>query len=153
RKEEFQRRTPGPGLQAGEGARRDARDLRQLGEGGLALPPQCPQPRAHLAECSLKVLAHAPSLQYRRRSVPICSCGVHRAGGGDRTVIEKLEDRYDVVVVGGGAAGLSGALTLARSRRTVLVVDAGEPRNAPATGIHGLLGMEGIPPAEYLERG
>ncbi|MGN0119476.1 MAG: FAD-binding protein, partial [Streptomyces albidoflavus] len=39
---------------------------------------------------------------------------------------------YDVVVVGGGAAGLAGAVTLGRARRTVLVVDAGTPRNAPA---------------------
>lgn len=61
--------------------------------------------------------------------------------------------RFDVVVVGGGAAGLSGALTLARARRSVLVIDAAEPRNAPATGVHGLLGLEGIAPAELLERG
>lgn len=59
-------------------------------------------------------------------------------------------DRYDVVVVGGGAAGLSGALTLARARRTVLVLDAGEPRNAPAAGVHGYLGREGTPPAELM---
>ena len=52
-------------------------------------------------------------------------------------------DSYDVVVVGGGAAGLSGAVALARSRRTVLVVDAGEPRNAPADGVHNLLGGRG----------
>ncbi|MEV4560331.1 FAD-dependent oxidoreductase [Kitasatospora sp. NPDC049285] len=60
---------------------------------------------------------------------------------------------YDVLVVGGGPAGLSGALTLARARRTVLVVDSGQPRNAPAEGIHGLLGREGMPPAELLSRG
>ena len=46
---------------------------------------------------------------------------------------------YDVVVIGGGAAGLSGALTLARARRSVLTIDAGEPRNAPASGVHGFL--------------
>ncbi len=61
--------------------------------------------------------------------------------------------RYDVVVIGGGAAGLNGALMLARSRRSVLVIDAGEPRNAPAEGVHGLLGHDGIPPSELLERG
>jgi thioredoxin reductase len=59
----------------------------------------------------------------------------------------------DVVVIGGGAAGLNGALMLARSRRSVVVIDAGEPRNAPAEGIHGLLGREGMAPAELLRRG
>lgn len=59
----------------------------------------------------------------------------------------------DVVVVGGGAAGLSAALTLARARRTVTVVDAGQPRNAPAGGVHGLLALDGVKPAELLARG
>jgi thioredoxin reductase len=68
-------------------------------------------------------------------------------------VIDELKDRYDAVVVGGGAAGLNGAVILGRSRRSVLVIDAGEPRNAPAGGIHGLLGLEGIAPSDYLERG
>ena len=66
---------------------------------------------------------------------------------------DELRDGYDVVVVGGGSAGLNGALVLARARRTVLVVDAGQPRNAPAAGVHGLLGHEGVPPAELLTRG
>lgn len=61
--------------------------------------------------------------------------------------------QYDVIVVGGGAAGLNGALMLARSRRTVLVVDAGEPRNARAGSVHGLLGHDGVPPAELLATG
>jgi thioredoxin reductase len=68
-------------------------------------------------------------------------------------VSDQLNDGYDVVVVGGGAAGLNGALMLARSRRSVVVIDAGAPRNAPAAGVHGLLGREGTPPAELLERG
>ncbi|MFE1168463.1 NAD(P)/FAD-dependent oxidoreductase [Nocardiopsis sp. NPDC058789] len=59
----------------------------------------------------------------------------------------------EVVVVGGGVAGLAGALSLARARRSVLVVDEGRPRNAPAEGVHGLLGQEGVSPAELLERG
>lgn len=60
---------------------------------------------------------------------------------------------YDVVVVGGGAAGLSAALQLARSRRSVLVLDAGEPRNAPAAGVHGFLSRDGVSPATLLELG
>lgn len=59
----------------------------------------------------------------------------------------------DAVVVGGGAAGLSGALMLARSRRSVVVVDGGAPRNAPADGVHGLLGHDGVPPAQLLRAG
>ncbi len=63
------------------------------------------------------------------------------------------ERRYDVVVVGGGAAGLSGALALARARRSVLVIDAGEPRNAPAAHAHNYLTRDGIPPLELLAEG
>ncbi|MBT2389746.1 NAD(P)/FAD-dependent oxidoreductase [Streptomyces sp. ISL-1] len=59
----------------------------------------------------------------------------------------------DVVIVGGGVAGLSGALTLARSRRSVLVVDSGEPRNAPASGVHGFLSRDGVAPRELLRAG
>ncbi|MBM9510101.1 NAD(P)/FAD-dependent oxidoreductase [Actinacidiphila acididurans] len=61
--------------------------------------------------------------------------------------------RYDVVVIGGGAAGLAAAVTLGRARRSVLVVDGGQPRNAPASGVHVYLGHEGTPPAELLAAG
>ena len=63
------------------------------------------------------------------------------------------ENRYDVVVIGGGAAGLSGALTLSRARRSVLVIDAGEPRNAPAAGVHNYLGRECAAPGELYRIG
>ncbi|MGH6655485.1 MAG: NAD(P)/FAD-dependent oxidoreductase, partial [Actinocrinis sp.] len=66
---------------------------------------------------------------------------------------DQLNGAYDVVVIGGGAAGLSGALMLARARRSVVVIDAGAPRNAPAEGVHGLLGLDGTSPADLLERG
>ncbi|MCL3859419.1 NAD(P)/FAD-dependent oxidoreductase [Actinotalea sp. K2] len=60
---------------------------------------------------------------------------------------------HDVAVIGGGAAGLSAAVTLARSLRSVVVVDAGEPRNAPAAGAHNVLGREGVAPLELLATG
>ena len=64
-----------------------------------------------------------------------------------------MDHEYDVIVVGGGAAGLSGAVALLRSRRRVLVVDAGSPRNAPAGGVHNLLTRDGLPPRELLALG
>ncbi|MGW3961400.1 NAD(P)/FAD-dependent oxidoreductase [Amycolatopsis sp. NPDC005003] len=60
---------------------------------------------------------------------------------------------FDVLVVGGGAAGLSAALMLGRARRRVAVVDAGAPRNAPASHMHGFLSRDGLPPSELLEIG
>mgnify|MGYP001241811162 CR=1 FL=1 len=64
-----------------------------------------------------------------------------------------MTETRDVAVVGGGAAGLSAALVLSRARRTVTVVDAGEPRNAPAAHMHNYLGREGTPPGEFLAIG
>ena len=60
---------------------------------------------------------------------------------------------YDVVLVGGGAAGVSAALLLGRARRRVTVVDAGAPRNAPAAHMHGFLSRDGIPPADLPAAG
>jgi thioredoxin reductase len=60
---------------------------------------------------------------------------------------------YDVLVVGGGAAGLSAALVLLRARRTVALVDAGAPRNAPAAHMHGFLTRDGMPPGDLLAAG
>jgi thioredoxin reductase len=57
---------------------------------------------------------------------------------------------YDVVVVGGGAAGLNAALVLGRARRRVAVVDAGAPRNAPAAHMQGFLSRDGMSPADLL---
>ena len=61
--------------------------------------------------------------------------------------------RYDVVVVGGGAAGLSAALALGRARRAVAVIDAGHPRNAPAAHMQGFLSRDGMAPSELLAHG
>jgi flavin-dependent dehydrogenase len=67
--------------------------------------------------------------------------------------MDQTREQLDVIVVGGGVAGLSGALTLARARRSVLVIDAGEPRNRPASGVHGFLTRDGLPPAELVALG
>jgi thioredoxin reductase len=61
--------------------------------------------------------------------------------------------RYDVVVVGGGAAGLSAALVLGRARRRVAVIDAGAPRNAPAAHMQGFLSRDGMAPGDLLAAG
>ncbi|MDX6228903.1 MAG: hypothetical protein QOI76_2293 [Frankiales bacterium] len=61
--------------------------------------------------------------------------------------------QYDVAIIGGGAAGLSAALVLSRARRSVLVVDAGTPRNAPASHLHGYLSRDGLPPGQLLAAG
>lgn len=63
------------------------------------------------------------------------------------------ENSWDAIIAGGGPAGLSAALMLGRARRRVLVVDAGSPRNRFAAHMHGVLGNEGLPPGELLERG
>ncbi|MEU5341625.1 NAD(P)/FAD-dependent oxidoreductase [Streptomyces sp. NPDC020766] len=64
-----------------------------------------------------------------------------------------MTERYEVVVVGGGAAGLSAALVLGRARRSVLVIDTGGPRNAPAAHMQGYLSRDGMSPMEFLAVG
>jgi thioredoxin reductase len=59
----------------------------------------------------------------------------------------------DVVVIGGGPAGLSAALMLGRARRRVVVCDAGTPRNARSRALHGFLSRDGVPPTELLRYG
>ena len=64
-----------------------------------------------------------------------------------------MDEIWDCIVIGGGAAGLSAALVLGRARRRTLVVDAGGQSNLPAHGVGGLLGHDGRPPSEWpLER-
>jgi thioredoxin reductase len=64
-----------------------------------------------------------------------------------------MSDPYDVIIIGGGAAGLSAALVLGRARRRVVVVDAGSPRNAGAAHVHGFLSRDGVDPADVLAAG
>jgi len=70
-----------------------------------------------------------------------------------RCTLVSMDENWDCIVVGGGAAGLSAALVLGRARRRTLVIDAGRQSNAVAHGIGGLLGHDGRPPTELYELG
>lgn len=72
---------------------------------------------------------------------------------GAASLGDMTNSEFDVAIVGGSAAGLSAALVLGRSRRNVVVIDAGSPRNSPATHMHGFLSRDGFPPAALLEIG
>ena len=95
------------------------------------------QARPHRGQHLIQTAIHHEILLYRQQRLPIDCATVNGAGRGETTMNKpQILADYEVLVVGGGAAGLSGALVLARSRRSVLVIDAGEPRNAPAAAMH-----------------
>jgi thioredoxin reductase len=64
-----------------------------------------------------------------------------------------LDQSPEVIVVGGGPAGLSAALALGRQRRRVLVCDTDAPANAASAAVHGALGFDGVAPQELRRRG
>lgn len=71
----------------------------------------------------------------------------------NRAASHAIERHCDVCVIGGSFAGLSAALQLARRRRSVIVVDAGRPRNDGATHVHGVFGQEGARPSDLAAAG
>jgi thioredoxin reductase/SAM-dependent methyltransferase len=84
------------------------------------------------------------------KSLSTAHCIVeHMDDHASRTV----ERHCDVAIIGGSAAGLAAALQLGRQRRSVIVVDTSEPRNAPAAHMHGYLGRESMPPSELISVG
>lgn len=72
-------------------------------------------------------------------------------GGHSHGAMPSIRRTCDVLVMGGSAGGLGAALQLARSGRSVIAIDAGEPRNASAGHLHGFLTRDGTPPAELLD--
>src|SRR3954452_23719761 len=64
-----------------------------------------------------------------------------------------MDPSWDCIVVGAGPAGLNAALVLGRARRRVLVLDNGAPRNYATHEMHGVLGHDGLDPAELRARG
>lgn len=64
-----------------------------------------------------------------------------------------MEKQYDALIIGGGAAGLTAGIIVARARAKVLLIDDGQPRNAPAEAMHGFLSRDGLPPQELVAIG
>ncbi|PTX22538.1 thioredoxin reductase [Pontibacter mucosus] len=60
---------------------------------------------------------------------------------------------YDVIIIGGGPAGLNAAMLLGRSRRKVIVFDSGEPRNRWSQSMNGFLSSDGVNPREFIQKG
>jgi thioredoxin reductase len=151
RQEQFEARLPLAALQPGERALRDARFRGKRGQGDAAAAAQPLQARANLGENirdprrvlhGLTLLDCSQKQQRKWRRSP------------RRGTLQAMDKAiYDVVIVGGGAAGLSAALVLGRARRHVAVIDAGTPRNAPAEHTHGFLSRDGMPPSDLLQLG
>jgi hypothetical protein len=150
REERLQARAPLSRFQPAQGAFRDPSCGREAGQGSY-----------HVAFAV--VSAGARPVQAQQRSQLLCHPRPHPMPVSQKQQRlmakqgrqESLEDmsHYDVVVIGGGAAGLSAALVLSRARRKVLVVNSGTPRNGPAQHIHGFLSRDGWPPGELLAFG
>lgn len=67
------------------------------------------------------------------------------------TEAKPMKEAFDIIIIGGGPAGLTGALTAARGNRSVLVLDHGKPRNAPAAHMMNFPSRDGTPPQEFRD--
>ena len=151
RQQQLQGRPALARLQSRQGAHRDAGGGGELGQRCVALPADGAEPLTHSSQDVVVAQRRSPdvrNLPHRQRYL-LTSDGATQSG----THGSWQGGTYDVVVVGGGAAGLSGALALVRSRRSVLVVDAGEPRNAPAAHVHNYLTRDGDIAGRAVRRG
>ncbi len=70
-----------------------------------------------------------------------------------REMVPEPAGTFDVAVIGGGAAGMSAAVVLGRARRSVVLIDAGVPRNARADGVHSFLTRDGMTPDDLVRAG
>lgn len=108
------------------------------------LAPRCANP--NISDGRFHGMAHAGDTIYRRASVRQAEPMTHGAAPA-------VARQCDVAVVGGSAAGLATALQIVRQRRSVIVVDSGEPRNALARHMHSFLGRDRAAPAELIADG
>ena len=138
------------GLEAREGALRDAGRCRERGQGDTPLVSEPPQPGTDFGEHCPRSRVESSIGRFSARFPEIATIGCRRAVA---TGILDAMTEFDVIVIGGGAAGLSAALVLTRARRSVLVIDSGMPRNQPAAHMHGFLSRDGMPPLELLAIG
>src|SRR4051794_31634634 len=92
--------------------------------------------------------AARPAASRWRHHPPREAAGEGNGFGAGATVQPMID--FDVLIVGGGPAGLSAALNLGRCRRRVVVCDGGRPRNVAAPHAHGYLTRDGAPPLELL---
>src|SRR5438445_12756627 len=97
-----------------------------------------------MSRCCRSARSRGPTVARTWSTVPFITTFCHPGNNAchpveSRKILSSMTTTHDVIVIGGGVAGLSGALVLARSRRSVLVNDSREPRNAPAAGVHNYL--------------